>query len=96
MINGYATAIAVAYLLIAVGAIAGIIPLPTLIALVTIPMALKVLRGMRAAYEDPYALMSTMATGVQLHVFTGLLLFVGYLIAIVASHLITNPPVFLR
>ena len=67
-----------------------------MIALVTIPMALKVLRGMRAAYEDPYALMPTMGVGVNLHVFTGLLLFVGYVIAIVASHLMASPPVFLR
>ena len=69
---------------------------PTLIALVTTPMALKVLRGLRTAYADPYALMPAMATGVQLHVLTGLLLFVGYLIAIVASHLMAAPPVFLR
>ena len=96
VINLYASAIAATYLVIAVGAISGIIARPALIALVTIPMALKVLRGMRAAYEDPYALMPTMGVGVNLHVFTGLLLFVGYVIAIVASHLMASPPVFLR
>src|SRR5205085_9107417 len=53
VINLYASAIAATYLVIAVGAISGIIARPALIALVTIPMALKVLRGMRAAYEDP-------------------------------------------
>jgi len=96
VINLYAAFIAVNYLLIAVGGIADIIVRPTLIALITIPMALKVYRGMRQSYEDPYALMPTMGVGVNLHVATGLLLFVGYVIAIVASHLMTNPPFFLR
>jgi 1,4-dihydroxy-2-naphthoate octaprenyltransferase len=96
VVAGYAAAVAIAYGLIAVGAISGIMARPTLIALVTIPMALKVLRGLRTAYDDPYALMPAMAIGVQLHVLTGLLLFAGYLIAIVASHLMATPPIFLR
>jgi 1,4-dihydroxy-2-naphthoate octaprenyltransferase len=96
VVSAYAAAVALTYALILVGGISGIIVRPTLIALLTIPMALKVLRGMRTFYDDPYALMPVMATGVQLHVATGILMFVGYLIAIVASHLITNPPVFLR
>jgi 1,4-dihydroxy-2-naphthoate polyprenyltransferase len=96
VVSGYAAAVATAYLLIAVGAISGIIARPALIALVTIPMALRVLRGLRTVYDDPYALMPVMATGVQLHVLTGLLLFIGYLIAIVANHLLANPPIFLR
>jgi 1,4-dihydroxy-2-naphthoate octaprenyltransferase len=96
VINLYATLIAVMYLLIAVGGVADVIVRPTLIALITIPMALKVYRGMRQSYEDPYALMPTMGVGVNLHVATGLLLFLGYVIAIVASHLMANPPFFLR
>jgi 1,4-dihydroxy-2-naphthoate octaprenyltransferase len=96
VIGGYTAAAAMTYALIAVGGTAGTIVRPALIALITIPMALKVIRGMRASYEDPYALMPTMAEGVKLHVFTGLLLFVAYVVTIVADHLMTNPPVFLR
>ena len=57
---------------------------------------MKAARGIRANYENPYALMPAMADNIKLHAFTGLLLFVGYLVAIVAGHLLSNPPVFLR
>ncbi|MFL5736941.1 MAG: prenyltransferase [Actinomycetota bacterium] len=96
VINVYVGSIAATYLLIAVGGVADVIVRPTLLALLTIPMALKVYRGMRQSYEDPYALMPTMGVGVNLHLATGLLLFAGYVIAIVASHLMATPPFFLR
>jgi 1,4-dihydroxy-2-naphthoate octaprenyltransferase len=82
VIRAYVAATAVAYALIAGGAALGILPWPTLIALVTIPLAVRVTRGIRESYEDPYALMPTMATNIKLHLYTGLLLFAGYLIAI--------------
>ena len=37
-----------------------------------------------------------MARNIQLHLATGMLLILGYVIALVAGHLITNPPVFLQ
>jgi hypothetical protein len=40
--------------------------------------------------------MPFMGKGVQLHLATGMLLLVGYVIAIVASHVSGHPPVFLR
>ena len=97
VIRGYDVAVAVAYALIAVGAVTGILPRPTLIALTTIPMAVKVSGALRRDYDDPYALMfSGMGTNIKLHLFTGLLLFVGYLIAIGADRLLETVPVFLR
>jgi hypothetical protein len=42
---------------VAAGAVAGILPRPTLLALATIPMAIKVSRALRRDYDDPYALM---------------------------------------
>ena len=54
------------------------------------------IRGLRQSYEDPYALMPAMATNIKLHAFTGLLLFAGYLIAVVAGHLMAHPPLILR
>jgi 1,4-dihydroxy-2-naphthoate octaprenyltransferase len=96
VINLYTALIVATYLLIGVGAITGLIVRPTLIALLTIPLSMKVLRGMRDAYENPYALMPTMGVGVNLHLLTGLLLIAGYVIAIVASHLLASPPFFLR
>lgn len=96
VIAGYVGAVAVTYGLIAGGAISGLLPRPTILALATIPLAFKVTRGMRAAYEDPYALMPTMATNIQLHLATGMLLFVGYLAAIAADRLMDSAPFFLR
>jgi 1,4-dihydroxy-2-naphthoate polyprenyltransferase len=95
VIWGYAVSIFACYGLIALGSITGISARPTIIALATIPIAVKALRGLRANYEDPYALMPAMATNIQLHLFTGLLLFVGYLVTIVARHNMIDPPAFL-
>jgi 1,4-dihydroxy-2-naphthoate octaprenyltransferase len=70
-----------AYALIGLGAALRILPWPTVIALATIPLAVKVTRGIRLNYEDPYALMPTMAANIKLHLYTGLLLLAGYVIA---------------
>jgi 1,4-dihydroxy-2-naphthoate octaprenyltransferase len=89
--------VAVAYVLIAVGAVIGILPRPTVIALATIPMAIKVSRALRRDYEDPYALMfSAMGTNIKLHLYTGMLLFLGYLVAIGADRLMDQVPVILE
>ena len=82
VIRAYASATAAAYALIVVGAALRILPWPTIIALATIPLAVRVTRGIRDSYDDPYALMPTMAANIKLHLYTGLLLFAGYLIAI--------------
>jgi 1,4-dihydroxy-2-naphthoate polyprenyltransferase len=97
VIRGYDASVGVAFALIAVGAVIGILPRPTLIALVTIPMAVKVSGALRRDYDAPYALMfSAMGTNIKLHLFTGLLLFGGYLIAIAADRLLDDVPAFLR
>jgi 1,4-dihydroxy-2-naphthoate polyprenyltransferase len=96
VIGIYVGAVAAAFGLIAAGVIAGIIVRPTLIALLALPLATQVYRGLHDHYESPYQLMPFMGKGVQLHMATGLLLLVGYLIAIVASHVSGQPPVFLR
>jgi 1,4-dihydroxy-2-naphthoate polyprenyltransferase len=97
VIRVYLWAAGLASAMIAVGAVTGILPRPTLIALATIPLAVKVGRALRRDYDDPYALMfSAMGANIKLHLFTGLLLFAGYLVAIGADRLLTNPPAFLR
>ena len=96
VIAGYASAGAAAFALIAVGAVSGLMVRPSLIALATIPMLPRVVRGLRANYDSPYQLMADMGTNIKLHAFTGLLLIVGYVIAIVAGHVWHPPPFFLR
>ena len=92
----YAGAVAVAFGLIAVGAIAGVIPRPTIIAVAAAVLAVDVYRGLNEYYDSPYQLMPKMGKNIQLHVATGALLIVGYVIALIAAHIMTNPPVFLR
>jgi 1,4-dihydroxy-2-naphthoate octaprenyltransferase len=82
VIRGYAWSTAAAYGLIGLGAALRILPWPTIIALATIPLAVRVTRGIRDSYENPYALMPTMATNIKLHLYTGLLLLAGYLVAV--------------
>ena len=97
VIAGYVAAVVLTYALIAVGAVAGILPRPTIIALVTIPLAVKVTKALRRDYDDPYALMfSGMGKNIQLHLLTGLLLFLGYVIPVVAGNLLDSVPSLLR
>ncbi len=71
-----------AFAVVAAGAAFGTLPWPTLIALLGLPLAFSVHRGIRMYYGDPYALMATMGKNVQLHLVVGMLLFAGYCIAI--------------
>jgi 1,4-dihydroxy-2-naphthoate octaprenyltransferase len=92
----YAGAVAVAFGLILGGAVSGVLVRPAILALAGIPLALTVYRGLKAAYDNPYALMPTMAKNIQLHTVTGALLVLGYVIAIIAGHNMAHPPVILR
>jgi 1,4-dihydroxy-2-naphthoate polyprenyltransferase len=73
-----------AFGVVAVGVAAGLLPVATLLALLAVPLAISVYRGIRASYGDPYALMATMGRNVQLHLLAGVLLFAGYVLTIAA------------
>ena len=97
VIAGYAGAVGLVYALVAVGAATGILPVPTIIALATIPIAIRVTQALRRDYDDPYALMfSAMGKNIQLHLFTGMLLILGYVAAVAADRLLDTVPPFLR
>jgi 1,4-dihydroxy-2-naphthoate octaprenyltransferase len=85
VINAYVGAVAATFGLIAVFALAGWTARASLVALAGAPLALPVIRALREHYESPYALMPAMGKNVQLHLVTGMLLVVGYVIAIVAD-----------
>jgi 1,4-dihydroxy-2-naphthoate polyprenyltransferase len=95
IVNGYAAAVALAFGLIVVFAVAGWIVRPALIALAAAPLAVPVYRALREFYDQPYALMPAMAKNIQLHLATGVLLILGYVIAIVADAALDDPPFFL-
>jgi 1,4-dihydroxy-2-naphthoate polyprenyltransferase len=97
VIRAYDVAVGTAYALILVGSVVGIIPRPCLIALATIPMAIKVSGALRRDYDNPYVLMfSAMGPNIKVHLYTGLLLFAGYLIAIAADRLLDTVPAILQ
>jgi len=76
-----------AFVAIGGGVIGGLLPVPTLIALAAIPLAFRVHRGIRQNYASPYALMASMGTNVNLHLYVGGLLVAGYVIAIIVAAL---------
>ena len=82
IVKGYGASVVAAFALIVIGAVTGIMPVWTLLALTTIPLALKVYRALTSHYESPYELMDGMGKNIMLHLFTGLALIVGYVIAI--------------
>jgi 1,4-dihydroxy-2-naphthoate polyprenyltransferase len=83
VVNGYAASVALAFAMIVVFAAAGWIVRPAIIAVLAAPLAVPVYRALREHYDNPYALMPAMAKNIQLHLATGVLLILGYLIAIV-------------
>lgn len=85
IVTGYVLSMVATYLLIVVGAITGIMPIWTLLGLLTIPLALQVHNGISSHYESPYELMGAMGKNIQVHLFTGLALIIGYVVAIVLN-----------
>jgi 1,4-dihydroxy-2-naphthoate octaprenyltransferase len=80
-VRGWDVAVAAAFLAVAGGVVGGLMPVAALLALLAIPLARRVHAGLVRFYDDPYALMTTMAANIQLHLSVGALLMVGYLTA---------------
>jgi 1,4-dihydroxy-2-naphthoate octaprenyltransferase len=95
VIAGYNAAVAAAYVVLVAGVGLGILPIPVLLMLLTIPLALKVSRGLAPNYEDPYGLMAIMGANVQLHLRAGLLLLAGYAIVLVVGAVAPAASLFL-
>jgi 1,4-dihydroxy-2-naphthoate octaprenyltransferase len=95
VVNVYAAAVVLTFALIAVFAVGGWIVRPAIIAVAAAPLALPVYRALKEFYEQPYALMPAMARNIQLHLATGALLILGYVIATIADAAFVDAPVFL-
>ncbi|MCI0346019.1 MAG: hypothetical protein L0221_11345, partial [Chloroflexi bacterium] len=96
VIRGYDAMVVLAYGILVVGVVAGVLPVTALLALLTIPLAYRVHAGLRPNYDNPYGLMAVMATNIQLHLVVGVSLLVAYLLIIVATGLGIGVPLFLR
>ncbi|MCA1571804.1 MAG: prenyltransferase [Chloroflexi bacterium] len=85
--TGYLVVALAAFAVIAGGAVGGLLPWPTLIALAAVPLALRVHAGLKVHYDSPYTLMAVMGTNVNLNIAVGGLLLIGYVVAIVVMQL---------
>jgi 1,4-dihydroxy-2-naphthoate octaprenyltransferase len=83
--NAYLIAALAAFAVIVAGAVSGLLPPFTLLALAAAPLVLRVYRGIRQYYTSPYGLMAFMGVNVTLHLYVGLLLLAGYAVAIVMT-----------
>jgi 1,4-dihydroxy-2-naphthoate octaprenyltransferase len=88
-------AVIAAYLAVVVGVVAGVLPVPTLLMLLTIPLARRVSTGLTPNYDNPYGLMAFMGINVRLHLAAGVLLFAAYVIVIVAMAIAPGVDLFL-
>jgi len=82
---GWDASVAGAFLTVIVGVAVGLLPVPTLLALLAVPLAIQVRRGLASHYDEPYALVPTLAANIKLHLTVGLLLVAGYLAAAFAQ-----------
>lgn len=80
-IFGYGMLVGAAYLTILAGVIFRVLPLPALLALLTIPSAWKAYNLLRRYHSLPYRLIPANAGTIFTHLTTGMLLFLGYVIA---------------
>ena len=92
---GYNVAAAGAYVALAVGVIVGLLPVPALLMMITIPLALQVSRGLEPNYNNPYGLMAVMGVNVKLHLLAGIALLIGYAVVLIAGAVAPNVPLFL-
>jgi 1,4-dihydroxy-2-naphthoate polyprenyltransferase len=83
VIGGYRGAAIAAYVILVAGVVAGLLPIPALLALLTIPLALQVSRGLEPNYDNPYGLMAIMGVNVKVHLYAGLLLLAGYAVVLI-------------
>ena len=96
IITGYNVAVAAAMVVLVAGVLFGVLPIPVLAMLVTIPLALRVSRGLRPNYDNPYGLMAIMGANVQLHLRAGLLLLAAYVVVLVVGAVAPAVDLFLH
>jgi 1,4-dihydroxy-2-naphthoate octaprenyltransferase len=95
VIAGYNVAAAAAFVVLVVGVVAGVLPITALAMLLTIPLAIRVSRGLRPNYDNPYGLMTIMGVNVQLHLRAGLLLLAAYALVLLAGAVAPSVSLFL-
>jgi 1,4-dihydroxy-2-naphthoate octaprenyltransferase len=95
VIAGYRLAALGAYVILVVGVVAGLLPIPALLALLTVPLALRVSRGLEPNYDNPYGLMSVMAVNINVHLYAGVLLLLAYAVVLIVGAVAPSVDLFI-
>jgi 1,4-dihydroxy-2-naphthoate polyprenyltransferase len=95
VVNLYYLLAIVAFGIIAGGVLAGVLPIPTLLALLPLPLAIRVRDGLAAHYDQPYALMGILGVNVRLHLYVGGLMLLAYVVVLALAALVPGVPLFL-
>lgn len=95
VIAAYGLAALAAYATVVLGVAFGLLPVPALLVLGSVPLAVRVWRGLEPNYDNPYALMPIMGTNIRLHLTAGLLLLAAYGIVVGARAVLPGPWLFL-
>ena len=69
--------------------------MPALLTLLAAPLAWRVYEGIRASYDQAYALMPVMATNIKVHLVTGVVLFLAYVAVIAVDGLAPDVSLYL-
>ena len=96
VIRGYDAAVIAAYVTLVGGVLAGVLPITALLAVLAVPLVVRVHRGLRPNYDNPYGLMAVMAVNIQVHLAVGVLLLVAYLLVLLAQAFAPGASLFLR
>jgi 1,4-dihydroxy-2-naphthoate octaprenyltransferase len=91
----YRAVAAAAFLILAGGVVAGLLPVTALLALLVIPLALQVSRGLAPNYDNPYGLMAIMGANIKVHLYAGVLLFLAYVVVLVAGAVAPSVDLFI-
>jgi len=81
IVKGYELAMASVYGVILLGSITRIFPLTVLLALLTVPMAVKEARLIGRNLGNTYGLVVAMSSNIKIFVYTALFMLIGYLIS---------------
>lgn len=79
--NVYAAIMIASYISTVLGVVAKIMPVTTLISLATLPLALKAIKIAREHSREPLKMAPANASTILIHLFTGLLLVLGYILS---------------
>jgi 1,4-dihydroxy-2-naphthoate octaprenyltransferase len=94
VIAGFDVGAAATFVLLVLGVAAGLLPIPALLALVAIPLALRIHSGLNRSYEELHGLLSTVSANALLHANVSLMLLLAYLLVVADRILFSLKPYF--